>query len=632
MCVALAKNTPDIYRTYTMSVKNKISLLFLFLAILQHGNSIAQTTAYPEYKNRRVSAGKTTYYIDPVDGDDHHSGHSIKSAWKTFQPVNQLTLSPGDIVNVIKPGTFRESMVISAKGEQNLPVKIILAAGRYDFFPDGAVKKQLHISNTNDTPYAPKAIALMFDHCRFVQVEAANAKIELRGKMIETFIDQSTDIQLNGISYDYQRPTVSELKVTGRGVNYADLLIHPDSKFSIRDSILTWQGEGWSYSSHTYWQVFNPATNELSRTDIESEGNRFVAMGGRNVRVYFKKDPGFKKGLTYQTRDVLRDCAGIFMRQSKNITLKNMRIYYMHGMGVVSQYCENIKIDGLVVKPAESSGRTSAAWADILHFSGCKGKIEVTNSYLSAANDDAINIHGTHLKITGKPNSNQLKVKFMHDQTYGFNAYAPGDSIDFVHPESLLPYSGNVVLSSEMLNDKEILLTLKLPLPATINGNDVIENTTATPEVWIHDNVIARIPTRGILTTSRRKTVISHNDFQRTVMSGIYINDDASNWYESGPVKNVLISGNHFDKCGVPVIDIHPENTEVNHKMSVHSNISILNNVFKMPDSTIIRLRSTNNIRISGNTIQAAKPVKNLNELIKLIECTGVSVSNNNFK
>ena len=180
-----------------------------------------------------------------------------------------------------------------------------------------------------------------------------------------------------------------------------------------------------------------------------------------------------------------------------------------------------------------------------------------------------------------------------------------------------------------MLNDKEILLTLKLALPEKIGSNDVIENTTATPEVWIHDNIIARIPTRGILTTSRRKTVIAHNAFQRTVMSGIYINDDASNWYESGPVKNVLISDNYFDKCGVPVIDIHPENTEVNNKMAVHSNISILNNVFQKPDSTIIRVRSTNLISIQGNTVQAVKPVKDINDLIKLIACTGVSVSNN---
>lgn len=612
-----------------MRVKNKISLLFLFLAILFHSNLNAQVTAYPEDKNRHVSPGKTTYYIDPVGGDDHHNGLGLKTAWKTFNPVNRLILSAGDIVNVLNPGAFHESMVIIAKGEQNLPVKILFAAGRYDFFPDNAIKKQLHISNTNDTPYSPKAIALMFDNCRFVTVEATKAKIELRGKMIETFIDNSTDIQLNGISYDYQRPTVSELKVTGTSVNYADLSIHPDSKFSIRDSVLTWQGEGWSYSSNTYWQVFNPETNELSRTDIDDQGNRFVSLGGRNVRVYFKKNPGFKKGLTYQTRDVLRDCAGLFMRQSKNISLKNMRIYYMHGMGVVSQYCENIKITGLVVKPAESSGRTSAAWADILHFSGCKGKIEIANCYLSAANDDAINIHGTHLKIIAKPGANQIKVKFMHDQTYGFNAYTAGDSIDFVHPESLLPYAANVVLSSEMLNDKEILLTLKLPLPATINDNDVIENTTATPEAWIHNNTIARIPTRGVLTTSRRKIVIENNNFQRTVMSGIYINDDASSWYESGPVKDVLISDNHFDKCGVPVIDIHPENTVVNNKMTVHSNISIINNDFQQPDSTIIRAKSINALKISGNTVQTVKPVKDINGLIKLIECTGVSVSNN---
>jgi hypothetical protein len=612
-----------------MQLKNNISLLFIFLAIFLYGNLTAQVMPYPVYKNRRVSLGKRNYYINPLDGNDDNNGLSSKKPWKTFRPVNRLILSAGDVVNVLKPGAFHESMVIMANGRQNLPVKIVFAAGRYDFFPDGAIKKQLYISNTNDTPYSPKAIAIMFDSCRFVEVQAAQAKIELRGKMIETFIDASTNIQLNGISYDYQRPTVSELKVVSTGINYADLLIHPDAKFSIRDSTLTWEGEGWSYIPDSYWQVFNPQTNEVSRIDIHPGGNRFVSAGGRNVRVYFGQNPGFKKGLIYQNRDVTRDCAGIFMRQSKNIGLKNVRIYFMHGMGVVSQDCENIKMSHVIVKPAESSGRTCAAWADILHFSGCKGKIEIGNSYLSAANDDAINIHGTHLKIIEKLNSNQIKVKFMHGQTFGFNAYRTGDSINFVNPQSLLPYLGNTVSSAEMLNDKEILLTLKLPVTAAMHLNDVIENITATPEVWIHNDTIARIPTRGILTTSGRKTVIEHNELQRTHMSGIFISDDASNWYESGAVKDVTISNNHFNKCGGPVIEVHPENTIADDKIAVHSNIRILNNSFQLLDNSLFKAKSTAGIKISGNTIQTAEPVTNINELIKLTNCTGISVLNN---
>lgn len=620
---------------FNISITKMRSLRFLYLLVLFtltviHSNLFAQTspTDYTSYQNRHLSPGKRNYYIDPLHGNDINSGTNTKKPWKTFNPVNQLILSAGDVVNVLAPGTFHESLVLMANGRQGQQVSIKFAPGRYDIFPDGAIRKQLHISNTNDTPYALKAIALMFDSCRFINVVATDAKFVLRGKMIETFVNNCSNINLTGLSFDYQRPTVSELTVTNTGSNYADLLIHPDSKFSIKDSVLTWEGEGWSHHPFSLWQALDPKTNDLYRTDIPQERLRYVAEGGNKVRVYGNQNNGFKKGLIYQNRDVLRDCAGIFMNRSKNITLNNIRIYFMHGMGVVSQYCENIKISHIVVKPDSASGRTCAAWADILHFSGCKGMIEVDHSYLSAANDDAINVHGTHLKIIEKPADNQIKVRFMHGQTYGFDAYSAGDSIDFIRPQSLLPYDSNKVLSAQKLNDKDILLTFAKPLTVKVTIGDVIENTTATPQVWIHNNTITRIPTRGVLVTTRRKVSIDHNYFQATHMSAIFVSDDATNWYESGLVRDFTISNNRFELCGEPAIEVHPENTEV-AETPVHSNISIVNNEFKLKGIEAIAAKSTAKIKITNNTMKIFGDVKSIDNLIKLQNCSEIQIAGN---
>jgi hypothetical protein len=612
-----------------MQLTKPFCLLFFLALITIQQSLFAQSAAgYINYKDRHLSTGKQSYYIDPLHGNDKNTGISIKAPWKTFKRINQLILAPGDALNVISPGIFHESLVLVARGTKTSPVKVKFAPGRYDFFPDGAIKKQLHISNTNDVPYGLKAIALMFDSCRFVNVEATGARIELRGKMIETFVNSCNNISLNGFSFDYQRPTVSELKVIGVGANYADVLIHNDSKFSIKDSVLTWQGEGWSHLPYSLWQVLDPATNDVHRIDIPQEGLRYVAQGGNKVRIYGKQSGIFKQELIYQNRDVTRDCSGIFMNRSKNIVLNNIRIYFMHGMGVVSQYCENIKMVHVVVKPDSASGRTCAAWADILHFSGCKGKIEIANSYLSAANDDAINIHGTHLKIVEQPADNQIKVRFMHGQTYGFDAFSKGDSIDIIPPKTLLPYAHNKVISAQKINDKDILLTLALPQKANIG--DVVENTTATPQVWIHNNTITRIPTRGILVTSRRKVRIDHNNLLATHMGAIFINDDASNWYESGMVKDFVISQNKFVLCGEPVIEVHPENTEVGDK-AVHSNFSVLNNDFILKGIEAVTLKSTSNIKVIGNTLKTSADAKNVNEFIRLENCAGVTVSKNNI-
>lgn len=569
---------------------------------------------------------QTTYYIHPGTGNDQNTGTTKSHPWKSFQPLK--TLPAGTTVEILAGGNFDHSLVIKARGTAQSPVKIRFAPGNYHIYSNHVEKRQLHISNTNDRPYDPKAIALLFDSCQHVQVEGAGAKVILHGKMIETFVDHCDHITISGLSFDYNRPTVSELQITNVGKNYADAVIHPDSKYRINDSLITWIGDGWEYQPDSYWQVLNPSTNELSRMDMPMQALRFVQLKDRTVRIYYKKDIRFRKGLIYQNRDVTRDCAAFFMQYSKNIQLDNIRLYFMHGMGVVSQYCENIRMNKVVVRPDEKSGRTCAAWADILHFAGCSGKIEVGHSYLSAANDDAVNVHGIHLQVINIPKENQVRVKFVHGQTFGFDAFAALDAVAFIDKETLLPIQDNQLVHVERLNDKEFILTLSSPVSSKVKVGDAIENVTATPEVWIHHNTITRIPTRGILTTTRRKVLIEQNIFEYTRMSGIFINDDASGWFESGMVKDVTIRQNRFNHCGSPVISIHPENT-VNGSNAVHNNIIVVDNYFSLHGAKLLEAKSTNNISISGNTIYHASSI---DSVLKFVDCTDISVSGNHLR
>ncbi|MDB5147799.1 MAG: hypothetical protein JWQ57_1819 [Mucilaginibacter sp.] len=575
---------------------------------------------------RHVSPGNRTYYVDPVKGDDNNDGLTISKPWKTFVGINRLILSSGDNVMVLSPGAFHETLAVVAHGTENKPVKIQFVPGQYDFFPDGAYKTQLQISNTNDVPYGLKAIALMLDSSRFVNVSGAGATVNLRGKMIETYINNSHHIKLSGLSFDYHRPTVSEFSVVKTTSKYADVVVNVESKFSVKDSTLTWLGEGWSYQPGSYWQVYNPATHELARIEIPQEGIRYEATDEHDLRVFFKRNPGFEKGHTYQNRDVTRDCAGIFIQKSRSINLNNIRIYFMHGMGVVSQFSKDLNFTHIVVKPKD--GLTCAAWADILHFSGCSGKIEIAGSYLSAANDDAINVHGTFLKITEKLSPTQVKVRFMHDQTYGFDAFSAGDSIGFVHPASLLTYQNNKLLNVKKLNNKEFLLTLDKPLVADMETGDVVENTTATPQVWVHNNTIEKIPTRGILITTRRKVLIENNIISRTHNSGIMINDDALSWYESGAIKDVSIRNNTFYECGGPAIGLLPEN-KVTSSSPVHTGIKITGNKATLKDTRFFEASSTAGIRITGNKITSSADVKDINKLISLKNCKDIKVYDN---
>ena len=597
----------------------KTKYLFLLIAALICGGRLKALTHLP-------STNGSNYYINPQTGNDQSTGKDGRHAWKTFAPLNRLTLSAGDRVNILAPGDFHQSLILRAKGTSKAHITINFAPGVYNFYPDGALKKQFQISNTNDVPEGMKAIALYINNCRFVDIKGRGAKLLMRGKMIETCLDHSENISIDGLTYDYYRPTVSELTVMNTGDHFADLQIHPESKYSIKDSLLTFLGEGWQHKPFWLWQVLNIKTGDLQRTDIAVDNIRYAETGTNRVRAYFKKNPGFKTGLIYQNRDVTRDCSGIFMQRSKNISLQNIHINFMHGMGVVSQFCQNIRMDHISVRPDATSGRTCAAWADILHFSGCRGNIEISNSYLSGANDDAINIHGTYLRVINTPKPQQVLVRFMHNQTYGFDAFIPGDSIAFTHAETLREYSNNVITQVQKVNDKDFLLTLKKPAPASINPTDVIENTTWTPRVWIHHDTVARIPTRGILVTSRRKTMIENTVFLHTHMSGISIADDAASWYESGMVRDFTIRHNQFIQCGEPAIIICPENTKSDGP--VHQNIVITDNQFDLKGTKALSAKSTSGILFNNNTIKADKTF-DIERALELKDCSDVKVSGN---
>ena len=144
----------------------------------------------------------------------------------------------------------------------------------------------------------------------------------------------------------------------------------------------------------------------------------------------------------------------------------------------------------------------------------------------------------------------------MHGQTYGFQSLLAGNEVDFIDPHTLLPLGTFRVKTARMDGEREIIVGLTKPVPQGIRDRKelAVENATYTPEVTIRGNCFARIPTRGILVTTRRPVLIEDNLFFRTQMSAILIADDARSWYESGMVRNVCIRGNRFERsvnCGM---------------------------------------------------------------------------------
>lgn len=572
------------------------------------------------------STGGASYYIHPELGDDSHSGGKKNKPWRTFAPINEKTLKPGDHVHILAPGRFDQSLKISGSGSKALPIEIHFAPGRYDFFPRNAIRRQYNISNTNADPEGEKAIGILLDEARHVRIHGHGARIVFRGKMIQVCIDSSEDIQLSGLNFDYHRPTVSEYKVTAASKDSLELKVHPDSSYEIRNGELIWIGEGWEGSGNLT-QELNPETDVVRRTRKSLKGLKLEEIEPFHLRA--SGPSNLLPGHVYQVRDTFRDYAAVFTRRSKDIVWKEVNFYFLHGMGLVSQFSENLTFESVSIAPDPGSGRTTAAWADGIHVSGCRGKVLIKDCKFSGMQDDPINVHGTHLQVVEQLSDKQIKVRFMHPQTFGFMAFNPGDEITFVRWNSLETYAPNKIEAAELINPKEMRLTLEQPVPENLNEKDVIENITWTPEVLITGCEVRRTPTRGFLLTTRRKAVIEKNTFYRTWMSAVLLENDASGWYESGAIRDLTIRNNDFIDCREPVIHVNPRNSVAND--AAHQNIRIEGNRFKLSHKLAIQAKSTKGLSIEGNTIYGKQQLSD-SEAIKIKDCSGVKIQGNEYR
>lgn len=552
-------------------------------------------------------AAAQLWCIDPVRGDDAAAGTEA-APWKSFEPLNRRTLHAGDRV-VVYPGVLTASLAPKIEGSPAAPVRIEFRKGVYQWMPAGLVHRKLAISNTNDRPEEEKAIAMHWVGAEHLRVSGEGALFFCRGKMVQIHMEQCRDIRFSGFAFDYARPTVSECKAVEVAADHALLAVHPDSTYRMADGKLIWVGEGWELPDEECWVQTVEADGKRS-----NRGGPYLLPGALTElrpgllrydypEGYAKHKKKFRRGCIYQHRSYVRDCCAVFCDRSADIVYDGLSFRFMHGMGIVSQFSRNITLRRLTVAPRPESGRTSAAWADILHFSGCAGQIRVENSLLTCANDDAMNVHGTHLRLIRKRSGNRVVVRFMHPQTWGFPAFFAGDEVQITAADTMQSLGSAVVQEARMLGDgHEMELRLDRPLPeGTRLGQDVLENVSYTPAVSVDNCTVRHITTRGFLLTTRRPIRITNTVFDRTGMSALLMENDAEYWFESGPVKDMEVRGCTFIECATPVVNFNPHNSALGG--AVHENGRIIGNTFILnaEDDCALYARSSRDILFRGN-------------------------------
>lgn len=520
---------------------------------------------------------------------------------------------------------------------------LVFEKGRYDFWPEGAVRKEYFITNTSteqECPSKMKTIGLFFEEVEGLTIEGNDATLMFHGKMTMLAMAHCRQMTLKNLHLDAERPGGSELTYTRVDGQDVEVSFHRDSRYEIADGKIHLYGEGWrsnrihciEYDPQSEHFFYSQGWNQLASSEAKE-----VAPG--IVRFATPADFRPKVGNTLTMRDIIRDQVGMFIYESGDVTLDRIGMHYMHGLGIVSQYSRNLTMHKVDCTPRERSGRILASSADFMHFSGCSGKINILDCRYAGAHDDPINVHGTNLRAVRKINEQTLELRFMHGQSYGFNAYFEGDTVAFVRASTMERFASATVKSVKRLTDRTLEVAFDRAVPDGLELNhDCVENMSCTPEVEIRRCYFTRTSTRGTLMTTPRKVVIADNTYYKTGMSAILIEGDAEGWYESGPVGDILIQNNTFIDCaynggpGNAVIALHPSNTVVDANRPVHRNVRIIGNKFQTWGNPVLYAKSTEGLVFKDNEVEpvAGREVFSKEQFI-LNGCKNVELRNNIF-
>lgn len=515
------------------------------------------------------------------------------------------------------------------KAEYKEGEKVILRfpEGRYEFHEKGAAVREFYISNHDQTN--PKKVGIALEDMKNLTLDGQGSEFVFHGRMLPVSLLRSENCLLKNFSIDFENPHIAQVKIVENDPQDG-IVFEPAPWVDYRiakDSIFEAYGEGWTMR-HSWGIAFDGDTKHLvyNTSDIGCPTKGASEVAPRRIHAPGWKDARLVPGTVVAMRGWGRPTPGIFLSHDVNTTIENVKVHYAEGMGLLAQLCENITLEkfGVCLK-GDADPRYFTTQADATHFSGCKGKIVSCNGLYEGMMDDAINVHGTYLKVVKRVDDRTLVGRYMHGQSWGFEWGCPGDEVQFIRSNTMeLVGKQNKIISirpydkEQTEGAREFLITFQEPVDQVINEQSGfgIENLTWTPEVLFSGNVIRNNRARGSLFSTPRKTIVENNLFDHTSGAAILLCGDCNGWFETGACRHVIIRKNRFVNALTnlfqftnAVISIYPEIPDLKGQQQYfhggpEGGIVIEDNEFETFDAPILYAKSVDGLVFRNNTIK----------------------------
>lgn len=493
-------------------------------------------------------------------------------------------------------------------------------AGRYDFWSDGAYEGYFCPSCNKS---GDKKVIFPLLRLRGFVIDGGGAEFIFHDRVFPFIVQDCKDIVLKDFSVDFSFPrcmicTVGEVSDKGIGLlidrekyDYSadcdgNFIIHAgnddfstcERRFFLKQGL---RGNGsccYLAAGKIFYENDSLPAGVLYCTARETSDGIFLEYNEETVL-----KPDFKEGdellVSY---DEQRDNDNFFFDRSEDISISDVRIFSGAGMGFIGQLCSNFTMKNCTISPRGDGYSTTADGILLTNFSG---KVSIENCVIRNTMDDAISVHGYYTRTERITARNKAVLRMLHASQSLMNPYRPGDILTVTDGKPLNETCRLTIKSARYENDPYLIYAeFEEDIRGMLKPGDLLENPGRTPDTLIRGCLFENAC--SVRLGSAGKTVFEGNCMKNC--AGLLINDIMRWWYASGPTRDVTISANRFNGCGISSFIDRGAPSDVRHRL-----IKITDNSFSDCDIAV-NIRDTEKVVISGNTFKNVRtPIRTSN-------------------
>lgn len=493
------------------------------------------------------------------------------------------TIEVGNFGAVAGDGKSDTAAVMAAIEEcrKHKPALLKFAKGQYDFFSEDRPKgggSVFHLSGLDG-----------------VTIDGGGSTFMFHGYPGAFAFGDCRNVTVKNIIIDYVRPPFSlgdVIAVDGKSFDVAVDKDYPITGTEGVGAFMTYDRAAMHPAGPGYEEYSSCTSTELVKPQV--------------MRVHLNHDATIKPGTCVLLRHAVYGPGACYVSSCTDFAIDNFTVHTTPGMAFVAGNSTNVTVRRLRVVPRPGSGWPMSATADGMHFSGCKGLIDIEGCEFQGMGDDAANIKsGLYMKVTEKLDDHTVLAQ--HNLKM-WDPPSPGDKMEFARCTDLASYATLTVESVEKLGDGG-KIRYKEPLPANMEIGDLMGNATRVAKVRIRNCEVRSNRARGFL-LQNRDVVVENCKFTNCTMGGIWVLTECFYFYESIGSRDVVVRNCTFDNCGYwggtcvlgAFVQIGPDDFPT--VPGCHRNITLEGNVIRGADNRGIIISGVDGAVVRNNTIE----------------------------